>query len=490
MSWIDPLDALPPAPPPAPRPSAQHPALRALAAGIALLLLAGVAVVVVRATGDDGADHPSAWDPRVVDLVAFVEDERDLDFDHPVHVDFLTADAYRAEATASDSDLTDEDRDALVRDAGLLRALGVASGPIDLLEALNAVTDGGTLAFYDPEDRRIRVRGTELTVGLQVTLVHELTHALQDQAFDLRRLEDLEDAEAAAFRALVEGDALRVESAYVSEVLDDDERAAYQREHDGEVEASEAATSEVPAFLTASFAAPYLLGGPFVTMLVNRGGNAAVDAALQEPPTTEEHLFDPASHLAEEGAAEVELDRPDPSDDVDEGPFGAPTWFLVLAERIDPLVAFEAALGWGGDTSFTFQRDGRSCVRAAFVGDTGRDTDEMARALDAWAATMPDGVVDRFDGSGSTGFESCDPGPDVELDPAGHGPDLLVLPSLWGYLVADAATVAGADEARCYAGRVMDGLTFEEMTDPDGAAFGTDAFRQAMQTAFEGCRAR
>ncbi|MGV3760191.1 MAG: hypothetical protein ACO1PW_11735 [Actinomycetota bacterium] len=487
MSWRDPLDVLPLAPPPPP-PSGPRPALRALAAGIALLLVAGVAVVVVRSTGRDAVDHPDEWDPRVSDLVAFVEQARGLEFEHPVHVDLLTPEAYRDQATAGEDDLTAADRDALSRDTGLLRALGVASGPVDLFEALNAVTDGGTLAFYDPEDRRIRVRGTELTVGVRVTLVHELTHALQDQAFDLRRLDDLEDAESAAFRALVEGDALRVEEAYAQEALDPDERAAYERERDAEIDSSEAATAEVPPFLSASFAAPYLLGGPFVTMLVNRGGNDAVDEAFEDPPTTEEHLFDPASHLAGERAAAVDLRRPEGADDVEASPFGAPSWFLVLAERIDPFIAFEATLGWGGDASHTFERDGRRCVRAAFVGDTVRDTEEMAGALDAWAATMPDGVVERFDDGPTAGFESCDPGPDVELDPIGRGPDLLVLPSLWGYLVADAASVADADTARCYARGVLGELTFEEIADPEGAIFTSDAFQQAMQAAFQACR--
>ena len=33
--------------------------------------------------------YPAAWDPRVVDLVSFVEKQRGLNFEHPVFVDFL-----------------------------------------------------------------------------------------------------------------------------------------------------------------------------------------------------------------------------------------------------------------------------------------------------------------------------------------------------------------------------------------------------------------
>ena len=47
-----------------------------------------------------------------------------------------------------------------------------------------------TLAFYDPRTQDVYVRGTDTTApATRVTLAHELTHALQDQHFDLRALQ-------------------------------------------------------------------------------------------------------------------------------------------------------------------------------------------------------------------------------------------------------------------------------------------------------------
>ena len=182
---------------------------------VGLLVLGAVAVGVGR-LGDDGPSHPDEWDPRVADLAAFVEDERGLEFEHPVYVDFLTPAEYTAQTTDDEGTMEEDEREQLDRYAAELRALGVASGELDLFAAFNQVSDGGTLAFYDPTDERVRVRGTEMTVGLEVTLVHELTHALQDQHFDLERLDgpQLDDGAATAFRGLAEGDALRVEEAY------------------------------------------------------------------------------------------------------------------------------------------------------------------------------------------------------------------------------------------------------------------------------------
>ena len=62
------------------------------------------------------------------------------------------------------------------------------------------------------------MRGTEVTPGLAVTLVHELTHVLQDQVFDLDRYHESDEeptsGETFAFDSLVEGDADRIEQLY------------------------------------------------------------------------------------------------------------------------------------------------------------------------------------------------------------------------------------------------------------------------------------
>ena len=461
--------------------------LAPLGVAISVVLLAGLFAATWRAF-DDGPSHPDEWDPRVADLAAFVEGERGHDFEHPVYVDFLTPAEYTAETTGDEGNEAAE-RAELESYAGQLRALGVASGELDLYEAFNSVIDSGTLAFYDPQDERIRVRGTDMTVGLEVTIVHELTHALQDQHFDLDRLQDpgLDTGASTAFRALGEGDALRVENAYIEEELTDAEREEYDEEYAGELADSETATSDVPPFIEALFGAPYALGQPFVTMLFNQDGNDAVDGAFKEPPDTEEHLLDPASFLAEEEADDVELDDDD-LDVIEAGRFGATSWYLVLAERIDPKQAFDAALGWNGDDYVVYRDDGDVCVQAAFAGDTADDEEEMEAALDDWVAAMPGDAAEVIEVAGHPGIETCDPGESVDLELTGRSETSLYLPNLWGYLVADAARGAlEPEQSRCYARTVVDGLSYDEITDPEGAAFSGDTFQSTLNDAFEAC---
>jgi hypothetical protein len=449
-----------------------------------------MAALVVRST-PSGPDHPDAWDPRVVELAAFVEDERGMDFRHPVYVDFLTAAGYTAATTEDEDETVSEETQRLDFDryAGQLRALGVASGELDLYEAFNTVIDSGTLAFYDPTDERIRVRGTQMTVGLEVTLVHELTHALQDQRFDLDRISDplIESGAAAAFRALGEGDALRVENAYVDGALSAEEQTDYDEEYADQLADSEAATTDVPAFLEATFGAPYALGLPFVTMLFNQDGNDRVNAAFKDPPDTEEHLLDPASFIAEDEFSTLELEPPSDGEMFEEGTFGATAWYLFLAERIDPKVAFDAALGWNGDSYVAYERDDEVCLQAVFAGDRRDDEVEMEAAIDAWAEAMVGGKAKAIERDGQPGIETCDPGADVDLELTGRSETSLYLPNLWGYLVADAATVLDPDGSRCYAHTVLDELTFEQITDPEGAAFAGDGFQRVLDGAFAAC---
>ena len=443
--------------------------VRALAAAIVVVLVGGVLAAAARGI-DPADDFPDRWDPRLQPLVDFVEAARGLRFEHPVEVQFLSPDAY-LEATSADSDAV-EDPTALAEElegeVARLRALGVVSGRLDLGGILEQTIGASTLGFYSSADETIRVRGSELTVGVRVTLVHELTHVLQDQRFDLDDLLYDEDIDAGAYEArlgLVEGDAVRTEDLYVAEVLDDRERQAYAEEVQADRDRSDAGNAGVPAFIRASFAAPYELGTTFATMLANAGGNREVDRAFRDPPATEEALFDPASFLADEVAGDVVTGLDD--DAIDQsGPFGPVQWYLVLADRIDPSTALEAALGWDGDEFAVEDRDGTTCVRVVFRGDTEEDEAQMAEAIDQWRAAFAEGRAKRVEVEGRPGIDACDPGPAADLQVADRSLDTLVLPFLWGVFVAGQAH-AGPDVARCVARMALDGIDYSRLVDPD-----------------------
>ena len=389
-----------------------------------------------RLLDDSGPDHPDQWDPRVADLAEFVEHERERGFDHPVYVDFLTEEEYADLARTEEDSLSDADRESLEQAEAMYRALGLAEGDLDLFAAFNDVVDSGTLAFYDSDEDRVRVRGTDLTPGLRVTIVHELTHALQDQAFGFDEVPDDDTGAQTAFRALVEGDAINVEEAFTSDGLSAQDLTAYEEELATQMEDAESGTADVPGVLAATFGAPYDLGGPLVLGLRNDGGNARLDEAFDEPPTTEEHIFDSLTYLEpgwDEGGEpeEVEVEA---EDALDQDTLGPILWYLLLVERIDPEQALEAADGWDGGTYALTEQSGRVCVRAAFSGDSSRDEDEMAAAISDWAEEMPGEEPMTFRTNDNPGFTALRPrsgrGPraDRAIRPGAGRPQPAVVP--------------------------------------------------------------
>lgn len=458
------------------------------------LVVAGVAAVgiatggvLVSSSRDDGIDYPDEWDPRVADLAGFVEGERGESFEHPVTVEFLTPEEYSERTRSDASELTLEDEESLEAAAALFRAFGLAEGEVDLFDSSNDIADTGTLAFYDPVSDSVTVRGTDLTVDLRVTLVHELTHALQDQIVDLVDMQaDAGEMGSTAVRGLIEGDAVLVEQAYVDQVLTDDERTAYET---ASVSASDQATADlgdVPASLLAFFGAPYAFGPPFV---LAAQAERDIDAVFRVPPETDEHLMDPARYLADDEP--LEISTPDVDEDLevlDEGSVGSLAWFLTLAERIDPFQAMTAIDGWGGD-AYVLSDDGdRTCVRAVAYGDTERDVEELTTALEAWAASLPAGMatVTATD-DGGVDVESCDPGDAADLDVTGRGADALAVPVTRSYLFADAVTVFDPDDAFCVADAAVRGLTLDQLSDPTGTVFTDGTFDAISRMAIQAC---
>ena len=185
------------------------------------------------------------------------------------------------------------------------------------------------------------------------TLVHELTHALQDQYFDVgTRFDLLRDDEAAtsAYQALVEGDARRIEAGWREELgkkarrtLDKDMAAVSSEAADRRCRCPRGADDDDGCAVRARL-------DSMLQLAVARGGDAAVDELFRVPPSTEEHELDPWTLLEDHQTAKpVREPRLTPRDEkVETGPFGALAWLAVLGQRLPARQALVAAAraGW------------------------------------------------------------------------------------------------------------------------------------------------
>ncbi len=397
------------------------------------VLLASSATVLLIGSRARGVDHPDHCDQRVAPFVELVERERGLRFDHPVYVDFLPPERFLSSSAPADLDLEGQDHATIEDTARLLHALGVVGSVLDL------ETDSGRLrgtpaplGYYSPSTQRVGLRGTELTPALQAALVHELTHALQDQHVDITsRLADLEGdpAKQSAFRALLEGDADRVEAGWRA-TLDDAAQQLLEADV-ARLQPPADRSSAVPSALRTLVGAPDRLGALLVDVVRAAHGERGIDDMFLTPPSTQEHLLDPWSLVQDhQGSLAVAAPLVRAGDErFQEGTFGAVSWLVLLASRVAPEDALAAARGWGGDAYVAFRRDGTDCARISYAADTPADRTRMRATLRLWVERGPRASAHVERRGQQLVLESCAPkrATEVGADRSHAAMDLAVL---------------------------------------------------------------
>lgn len=340
----------------------------------------------------------------VVDEISvFVAEERGLEFIEPVDVELADDDEFQERLLAD----FDDEADSLHETGMWMAAFGLVEPDVELVEVYRGLLGDAVIGFYDPETKELVVRGTALTPYVRTTIAHELAHALDDQHAGLHRPEydDADDEIGFGFSAVIEGNARRIELAYLESLTEEEQRAFFTEE------LRLGTTMEldgVPPVLFELVGAPYVLGEPFIDALLSEGGEAAVDAAFAEPPTTSEQVLDPSVYLAGEGRVAVAPPEV-PGEVVDEGVVGRFLLLVILASELGRGEADSAVEGWGGDWAVLWRDGDRTCVTLTVVGDTPADTDGIRADLEAWAASAGDAEV-APDGPGApVTVESCAP---------------------------------------------------------------------------------
>lgn len=340
-----------------------------------------------RATPQPGAAPAPApgspLDVLVRELQGFVERERGLTFKTPVKVTLLADADFRAKVVATD----DESRKEAEKAQFVLRAMGLLGRDVDLVKAVQDFAGAGIVGFYDPETKELAVRGGSLTPTVKVTLAHELTHALEDQHFNLDR-KDLGDEADYGFSALAEGSALRVEDAYLRS-LSAGERAQARKEEDIQ---AESIPDDLPPVVGIAFGFPYIQGPEVVSAVLKAGGNSRLNAAFAKPPLSTEQVLDPRKYLNGDQPRPVPVPRADGTA-FDDGEIGELFLRLMLSSELPLSAARDAAEGWGGDRYVAWRDGDRTCVRMDFVMDTPSDADELAKALREWSTRRRRGAA-------------------------------------------------------------------------------------------------
>lgn len=437
-----------------------------MAGGIVLMIALFATALAVTPRRD--ARFPTQWDSRVEPLARFVADARGHEFKRPVFVNFMTPEQYRELAVGPLE--VDPDTKAYYEELeAFYRALGLLGGNPDLTDTSTEMRDAATLAYYVPHEQMIYVRGTEMTASLKLTLVHELTHALQHQIFPAV-IEGMRTPEQEfAARALVEGDAQRIEQEYFNSLAEGEQKEIIrQAEADYNASQSSLGAKRV-GILSASMSAPYALGSEWAWAVAELPDG--IDDAFDAPPETEAELIDLFAYLHRNGSEAVSTKAS--TDTIPPPAFfsgsllgtevGALTWYLLIAHHVDSKTAFTAVSGYETDRMTITRKTDGLCAELIFdVNDRGeqkemRDALEKARLKLVASRATVDWKNDEVT------LRVCDPGtsaPPQELDVS----SLFIAP-VFRNIAAGVAFRDGLDptEARCAVDRVFASYDIKSM---------------------------
>ncbi|HWS56533.1 MAG TPA: hypothetical protein VN228_20515 [Pyrinomonadaceae bacterium] len=272
-----------------------------------------------------------------------------------------------------------------------LKKLGLLPGDFRLRAFLVKLLAEQVAGYYDPKAREFFLADWIDLDAQKPVMAHELTHALQDQHFNLRRFENWpkhdSDAEAAA-HALVEGDAMLVMMQYV--MRNPARQLAMLKSLVMGGGGSTEVYDKAPRVLRETIVFPYTQGASWAGQVYRRGGWELVSASYAKLPQSTEQILHPEKYFAGEAPQKVQvrdisaaLGRGWRMADQDVN--GEWAFYLILDEFLqDKAHSQRAAAGWGGDryALFTGRRPGETVVALKTVWDTPEDAREF---FDAYA---------------------------------------------------------------------------------------------------------
>ena len=292
--------------------------------------------------------------------------------------------------------------DMMARRGLAWRTIGVLPAGADLRQAIDAFAGSQIIGFYDTLTHQLVFSGSDSPTPYErVTLAHELIHALDDQHFDLRRLDQLEaacqDERLAAFVGLAEGDAVVNSFNWAEANLSAEEITRFQQEA---ADFPRPAAS-IPPFVVNLFQSPYPNGQAFVRSLLATGGEPAVNRAFENPPVSTEQILHPDRYPKDRPTPVSVPDLAEklggPWHDLDIYQVGELWLRLLLELRLPQADADAAAAGWDGGQYRAWTLDDQTAVLLQTVWDSGHEADQFAAAMRRWIHDAPAEVVQRGD---------------------------------------------------------------------------------------------
>jgi len=281
----------------------------------------------------------------------------------------------------------DKDAKRLERSSEVLKKFGLLPRDFQLGPFLVSMLKEQVAGYYDPKKKTVNILNWVDPEQQKPVLAHELTHALQDESFDMQKwMKEAEtegekkndptpadidtDEESEAREAVVEGQAMVVMLDYslvpTGKTLVDMPQIGEALKK-GMLDGPDSPTfRSAPIFLKEELTFPYRYGMDFTLALEQAGGKSLGFAgAFRDPPTTTREIMEPDTYLAHEKIEPVKrLDFKkdfDKYDTFDIGAIGEFDVYVLVEQYADQKEAEAMYPSWRGGYYFAGRpRDSKS----------------------------------------------------------------------------------------------------------------------------------
>jgi hypothetical protein len=272
-----------------------------------------------------------------------------------------------------------------------LQAFGLVSREFDLEKFLITFYTEQAAGFYDPRRKTMFIADWVGEDMQNMVLAHELTHALQDQNFDLETFLHAvraDDDATNARQAIVEGYATAAMMEHLVRPLDlaglpSLEPLMGRIVHQQMEEFP--AFSSAPYFFRVLALFPYTQGMAFMQRGLAQGGWKKLITLFSNPPATTKQIFEPQAYFEHQPAPSLALPRPEALSSiagmrvVAENVMGELGYYALLGQFISEQEAKSLGAGWIADRYIVFEGPARN--QYSLVARTLWSSPETARAF-------------------------------------------------------------------------------------------------------------
>ncbi len=310
----------------------------------------------------------------------------------------------RAEITQYLNERVQEDYDQqrLENEGKMLKKLGLIPTELDYLEFILKFLTEQVGGYYDPDKKTLYIASWVPVEEQKPIMVHELTHALQDQYFDIKGILEKHrglknDDCMLAHQALFEGDGMVLMLQYILEPLkrhfsELPDLAFIMRTQLSITQSEFAVFSSAPAYAKEMLLFPYGYGASFLQQVWKQNPSwQSINDIYSDLPASTEQIMHPEKYFADRDEP-VPVEAKAHVEGLGEGwsvayenVLGEFSLGLLLSLHLTGERARRSAAGWDGDQVLLLENEaGENAVLVSTVWDSEEDSKKFFTAMDEW----------------------------------------------------------------------------------------------------------